>query len=226
MMALEPQTHSPAGQVNPGSLSAASQFRAEANKVEIYRKNHGFTQVEPQMFSSLMRTVLQFPDVEHAKSYWSSVDDFKTAGLNDKLELAIVDADYARMIENKGEFDRAASRLNGCLQDPTIEQDQQIDVHLALSQMYVNILPVTGKNVDDAKHELKSGSDILSAARTSQGADFGKDVDARIALINASINAAQDKVNAAEEKRRQKEEQDKQQFKPSSVPASTKQNVR
>jgi hypothetical protein len=221
MVDLEPQTHSPAGQVNPGSLSASVRFKAEANKVEIYRADYGFTHIEAKMFASLMRTVLSFPDVEHAKSYWSSVDSVKIGGLNDSLEIAIVDADFARMIENKEELEKAALRLNGCLKDPTIEPDQQIDVHLALSQMYAGIVPIVGKNIENARRELKFASDVLSAARTNQ-ADFGKDVDARVTLINGLINTSQTKLDAAEEKRRARDKQEMQQPTQSPVPASTK----
>jgi hypothetical protein len=217
MVALEPQTHNPAGQVNPVSLSANSQFREEANRVEIYRANHGFTQVEAKMFASLMRTVLQYPDIEHAKSYWSSVDQVKKSNLDDSLELALVDADFARRIDSKDEFDKAVSRLNSCLQDRKIRSDQQIDVLLALAQMYAGVVPIVGKNLDSARDELRSVSGVLSTARTNEP-DFGKDVDARVDSVKASIKAAQDKLDAAEEKRR-KDKQEREHPTQSSIPA-------
>jgi transcriptional regulator with GAF, ATPase, and Fis domain len=126
--------------------------------------------------------------------------------LNDSLEIAIIDADFARVIASNDEVSAAAHRLAVCLQDHDIEPGQRIDAHLALAQMYASVIPPTENTISTARRDVKLANETLTSIRASQ-AEFGKDLDARIALISNSIDSAQSQKNQID---RQREEQQRQ----------------
>jgi hypothetical protein len=179
MASLERRAQGPFGATtDPNYLSVREQYDADANKVDIYRRANDFTEIDAKNFSRLMRTVLSFQDLAHARSFWESLTSVKADDLEDRMEIALVDADYARVAKDKEEAMRASTRLRNALQESALKPSQKINAHLALAEMFATVLPNDSKAIGTARTELTAAQDVLGKQRKVEP-DYGRDLDAR-----------------------------------------------
>jgi hypothetical protein len=194
-----------------GSLTLKERYETLIAQIDNYRDSYGFSAIGERKFASLMRTIFIFGNKDDASQMWQSVGSVRSAEKPEaRYDLALVHAEYAKLVQSRDEMDKAVGRINPALED-ALTQIQRLGAHLAFAEMYSAFLPPDAMSIKHARRERDATSAILTTQRTAKP-DFAKeadvskdvkDVDSRLDAVAHLIKNFDDEQSALKQKAEQ-----------------------
>ena len=163
------------GQPQPvGAVSLLRQYDSLIAQVDTYRQTYGFSAIGERNFASLMRDIFYFGYKEDASLMWQSVGSVQVPGKAEAShDLALVHAEYAKLVQSRDEMDMAVNRLKDIWKD--LDPSRQLSAHVLFAEMYNSVTPQDAASIKKQVQQRDLAKDLVTAHP-----DFRKDFGPRI----------------------------------------------